>query len=217
MVQKTDRPASFPTWGQVRALVFPGDIEIVNVPITGLGQLARCWVWKCFTDCKVFRCCYVCPQMFSFSTICFNFWKSSNLPSYPLLSVQFSGIKETHIIVQPASPSSHRLFYIKNETMSQLCTNTSFSLLSTPGKHSVPLIFMNLPPLRTSYEWNSDGVFFLSFFLPVVKYTQQKIDHLSIFSAQVSGIKSIHLLCSHHHHASPSSFFLKPEAPLDRN
>lgn len=57
--------------------------------------------------------------------------------------------------------------------------------------------------------------FFLSFFLPVVKYTQQKIDHLSIFSAQVSGIKSIHLLCSHHHHASPSSFFLKPEAPLD--
>ena len=153
---------------------------------------------------------------FSFSTICFNFWKSSNLPSYPLLSVQFSGIKETHIIVQPASPSSHRLFYIKNETMSQLCTNTSFSLLSSPGKHSVPLIFMNLPPLRTSYEWNSDGVFFLSFFLPVVKYTQHKIDHLSIFSAQVSGIKSIHLLCSHHHHASPSSFFLKPEAPLDR-
>ena len=146
--------------------------------------------------------------MFSFSTICFNFWKSSNLPSYPLLSVQFSGIKDTHIIVQPASPSSHRLFYIKNETMSQLCTNTSFSLLSTPGKHSVPLIFMNLPSLRTSYEWNSDGVFFLSFFLPVVKYTQHKIDHLSIFSAQVSGIKSIHLLCSHHHHASPYSFFL---------
>ena len=51
-------------------------------------------------------------------------------------------------------------------------------------------------------------LFFLSFFLPVVKYTQHKIDHLSIFSAQVSGIKSIHLLCSHHHHASPYSFFL---------
>ena len=87
---------------------------------------------------------------------------------------------------------------------------------------SVRLIFKNLPPLRTSYEWNHtifvlcDGVFSLSFFLPVVKQTQHKIDHLSIFSAQVSGIKSIHLLCSHHHHASPSSFFLKPEAPLDR-
>lgn len=169
----------------------------------------------------MFRCCYVCPQRFSFSTLGFNFLKSSNLPFYPLLSVQLSGIKDTHIIGQPASPSSHRLFYIKNETMSQLCANTSFSLLSSPGKHSVPLIFKNLPPLRTSYEWNHtifvlcDGKFFLSFFLPVVKYTQQKIDHLRIFSAQVSGIKSIHLLCSHHHHASPSSFFLKPEAPLD--
>lgn len=52
---------------------------------------------------------------------------------------------------------------------------------------SVPLIFMNLPPLRTSCDWNHtifvlcDGIFFLSFLLPVVKYTQPKIDHLTIF------------------------------------
>lgn len=94
-----------------------------------------------------------------------------NLPFYPLLSVQSSGIKDTHIIVQPVSPSIHRLFYIKNETMSQLCADTSFSLLSSPGKHQCTLIFKNLPPLRTSYEWNHtifvlcDGVFF-SFFFP---------------------------------------------------
>ena len=139
MVQKTDRPASFPTWGQVRALVFPGDIEIVNVPITGLGQLAWCWVWKCFTDCKVFRCCYVCPQRFSFSTICFNFWKSSNLLSYPLLSVQFSGIKETHIIVQPATPSIHRLFTSKMK----LCPN----YVLIPHSPSSP------PLASTVYPW----------------------------------------------------------------
>ena len=39
MVQKTVRPASFPIWGQVWALVFPGDIEIVNVPSQACGNL----------------------------------------------------------------------------------------------------------------------------------------------------------------------------------
>ena len=38
------------------------------------------------------------------------------------------------MILQRASPSIHRMFYIKNKTLLQLYTNTSFSLLSTSGK-----------------------------------------------------------------------------------
>ena len=143
-------------------------------------------MWKCFTDCKAFRCCYVFPQRFSFLTICFNFWKSSNVPFYPLLSVQFSGIKDTHVIVQPASPSIHRMFYIKNKTLSQLYTNTSFSLLSTPGKHQcTPDLyeFASSQDLMWVESYNICPLwrdFFLSFLLPVVKYTQHTIDHLTV-------------------------------------
>lgn len=46
-----------------------------------------------------------------------------NLPFWPLLNVQFYGIKYTHIVVQPSPPSSE-LFISQTETLSPLNTNS---------------------------------------------------------------------------------------------
>lgn len=207
MVQKTDRPASFPIWGtSLRSLSFPRWHWDSKCSHHRPGVACMVGGESVLPDVVLLRCCYVCPQRFSFSTLGFNFLKSSNLPSYPLLSVQLSGIADTHIIVQQAIPSSHRFFYIKIETMSQLCANTSFSSSPALAGTGTP-DFMNLPPLRTS--WVEFWRVFPLFFLPVVKYTQQKIDHLSIFSAQWKG----HQVHSSLVQPSPSciSIFFLPE------
>ena len=76
------------------------------------------------------------------------------------------------------------MFYIKNETLSQLYTNTPSPLPSIPGKHHCTPGLRELAPLRTSCEWNHtvfvpcDEIFFLSCLLPAVKYIPDS-DHPS--------------------------------------
>ena len=55
--------------------------------------------------------------LFSFLK-CAKIYITCNLPFYPFLSVQFSGIKHIHIVMQPSSPPISRILSsCKTETL----------------------------------------------------------------------------------------------------
>ena len=73
----------------------------------------------------------------------------------PFLSVQFSGIKHIHNIIQPSPLSTWRT-YVTSQIKTLYPLNNNFhSLFPQPQVTSILLsVSMNFPILDTSYKWN---------------------------------------------------------------
>lgn len=120
---------------------------------------------------------WVAPPSLSFLLILGKMWMILNLPFWPFSTVQFSGIKYLHILMQPSSPSiSRTLSSPQTETLSALnkspfspphqtlTTTTPLPVLWVWHKLYVttPLpVFTSLTILDSSYKRNHTVFAFL--------------------------------------------------------